>query len=758
VPETHRKSEQARHDAIHRALLTGLLSNVGQKTEAHEYTGARGKKFYIHPGSALFKKDPRWLMAAELVETTRLYARTDAAIDPAWIERLADHLLKRAYSDPHWNSATGHVVAYEKVTLYGLVLVPQRPVHYGPIDPRLSREIFINSALVEGDWRSDAPFLRHNRKLIEEVEALEAKKRTRDVLVDAKVRFDFYDARIPAGITNAPQFERWRKEAERNHSKLLFMTKRDLMQDQAHGVTAHLFPDHLTIAGVTLPLEYHLEVGHPMDGVTATIPLPVVSQLPAEPFEWLVPGLLKEKIAALIKSLPKELRVNFVPAPDYAEQAARDLKPYEGSLIEALSLYLGRVKGLSAPISSFDPGSLLDHLHMNFKVVDQHGKQLAMGRNLEALRKQLGLQVRATFSSLQHPQYHKDNITRWDFGDLPEAVTVQRHGMTLTAYPALVDVGGRGHQMGEWGSGGVGSRSQHAERTPPSKAATAITNPNLVIASAKAQAVALRPSPHSPTSALPHESSVALRLFESKAAADAAHASGLRRLLTLHLRDELRYLGSNIPGLSQMCLHYAPLGPCEELRADLIGETINRAFLYDAKVRTPMEFELRLNAGRRHRLLEVARDVAGLAREILAAYHQVSVALEKPMIPAFAPTLKDVRQQLAQLMPRGFLTTTPDEWLAQFPRILRAAQLRLEKLVTTGHTRDQQRMAEIEPFWRMYLDQLQKNRAQNIHDAALDHFRWLVEEYRVSLFAQELKTSVPISAKRLERQWEQVRK
>lgn len=699
------KLDPRKQDAIHRALLAGLLSNVGKKTDPHEYTGARGGKFNIHPGSALFRKDPPWLMAAEIVETTRRYARTNARIQVEWVERLAEHLLKRTYSDPHWNPATAHVNAYEKVTLYGLVLVPSRPVHYGPIDPKVSRELFITHALVEGEYRTDAPFFRHNAKLIDEVQHLEAKSRSRDVLVDSRTRYDFYDARIPAGIHNGPLFEKWRREIERHNAKLLFMTRRDLMQHAADGVTAEMFPDHLTVAGITLPLEYHFEVGHIADGVTATIPLPVLSQLPTEPFEWLVPGLLKEKMVALIKSLPKELRVNFVPAPDYAEQAYRTLKPYEGSLTDSLAAYLSKLKGASVPRGAFDPSSLLDHLHFNFRVVDQAGKQLAMGRSLEAIRRQLGVRVRETFSSLHHPLYHRDHITRWDFGDLPESVTIQRHGLNLTAYPALT-------------------------ATPAAPAA-----------------------PGAPAGSV-----VSLRLFESRESAQAAHIEGLRRLIQLQLKDELQYLASSLPDFGQMALHYSLLGPGDQLKRDLIGETLNRAFLFDANVRSQMEFELRLQAGRRHRLLEVAREVASLAAQILGAYHEASLLLSRPVIPAFAEAVADVRRQIAELMPRDFLTTTPDDWLAQYPRFLEAIALRLGKLSSTGHSRDKQRMMEIRPFIDLYQYQREKNRQQNILDPALDQFRWMIEELRVSLFAQELKTSIPISPKRLEKQWESVRK
>jgi ATP-dependent helicase HrpA len=688
-----RKPDSPKYDAIHRAVLTGLLANIGQKTDPHEYTGARGTKFYIFPGSSLFAQGPQWLVAAELVETTRLYARTVAKIQPEWTERIAEHLVKRTYTDPHWNPDTAHVVAYEKVTLYGLTIIPQRTVHYGPIDPKTSREIFIH-AMIEGEYRTDAPFVRHNQRLIDEIQTLEAKSRQRDVLVDNQARYDFYGAHIPAGIYNGPLFERWRRQIERHNPKALFMSRRDLMMHGAAGITQEQFPDFLLINELRLPLEYHLEPGHPADGVTVTVPLALLNQVPAERFEWLVPGLFLEKITALIKSLPKNLRVNFVPAPDHAQAAYETLKPGDGSLLDALAMFLGKQSGIKVPPEAFDPSTLLDHLHMNYRIVDEAGKQLAMGRDLNELRRKLGVQVKTTFAQLPHPKYQREGITQWDFGDLPESVAVKRHGMTLTAYPALVD----------------------------------------------------------------NQTSVALRLMDSLEAAHAAHAAGLRRLFLLQLSDEVRYLSTHIPNLPEMSLHYATLGPAKDLKDDIVGETINRTFLPDTNVRTQMEVELRLAAGRRHRLLEVAADVADLAARILAAYHAVALLLGRPVIPAWQIAIDDVRDQLAQLMPKGFLTTTPDSWLVQFPRFLKAIQTRLAKLTTAGHTRDAQHLAEIAPLWQAYVAQAKRSREEGVIDANLEHFRWMIEELRVSLFAQELKTSIPVSAKRLEKQWELVRK
>ncbi len=688
-----RLARSSRSDAIHRALLAGLLSNVGQKTDVHEYTGARGMHFNIFPGSSLFKTPPPWLMAAEIVETTKLYARTVAPVQPEWIERLAEHLVKKTYFDPHWNAQTAHVVAYEKVTLYGLVLIPQRPIHYGPIDPKRSREIFLQ-ALVDGEYRPDAPFIRHNERLVEEIERLEAKSRQRGLLVGGQVRYDFYDSKIPAHVYSGPLLEKWRQQAERHHPRILFMTRRDLMQHSGSDITAEQFPDFLLVGPIRIPLEYHLEPGHPADGVTARIPLAALNQLPAERFEWLVPGLLREKVTALIKSLPKDLRVNFVPAPDFAEAAVQVLRPGDGSLLDALAMFLGKQKGIPVPREAFDPQSLLDHLHTNFSIIDEAGKEVAHGRNLDELRRKLGMQVKASFTDTPHPKYHRDNVVDWDFGDLPVAVPVRRHGMALSGYPALLDQG----------------------------------------------------------------DSVVLRLMDSPQAAAESHAAGLRRLLLTHLRDEIQYLQQLLPNMAQLCLYHKTLGPCQDLRDDIVGKTINRAFLYDANVRTQMEFELRKVAGRRHRLLEVGREVAELAERILLAYHAAALQLAKPAIPAWAEAIADVRQQLSYLMVKGFLTHTPDEWLTHYPRYLKGIEMRLQKLATAGHTRDGQRMAEVSPLWQAWLQQSKTNRENHVSDGNLDVFRWMLEELRVSLFAQELKTAVPVSPKRLEKQWELVRK
>ena len=688
---TNRSFEADRYDAIHRALRAGLLGNIGVRTAPHEYTGARGTKFAIFPGSALFKTEPRWVVAAELLETTRLYARTVGAVQPEWIEHIGEHLVKRTHFDPHWNEATAHVVAYEKVTLYGVAIIPQRTVHYGPIDPKAAREIFIRKALVEGQYRTDAPFFRHNQRLVEEIQRLEAKARSRDVLVADQARYDFYDARIPAGIHNGPAFEKWRRETEKRNPRLLHMSRRDLMMHAASGVTQEMFPDAMIVNGLRVLLEYHLEPGHPADGVTATLPIAALNQVPAERFEWLVPGLLREKLTALIKSLPKALRVRFVPAPDFAEQALATLRPGDGSLCEALAMFLGKAAGVPVSPGDFDAGSLLDHLHMNFKIVDDAGRQLAMGRDLDELRRKLGVQVRKSFEQMPQSQWSRTGITRWDFGDLPRSVQVQRHGMTLQGFPALEDRG----------------------------------------------------------------DSLALRLFDSPAAADASHRAGLRRLFMLELRDELKYLVDNLPGISQMCLQYAPLGRAEDLKADLVAAAVDQVFAADANVRTAMEYELRKEGGRRHKLLEAGRQIAELAGGILSAYHEAELEMPQRVPELWQRSIADVRQQLAGLMGRGFMLT-PQRWLAQLPRFLSAVRIRLKKLKNAGLLRDQQNMQLVRPHVERHAQAVAKLGRGSAVDADLVLYRWMIEEYRVSLWAQEMRTSIPVSAKRLDLQWQRL--
>lgn len=680
-------------ESIHRALLSGLLANVGAKGEMHEYHGARGAKFSIFPGSALFKKNPRWVVAAELVETTRLYARTIGPIRPEWIERVGAHLIKRTYSEPTWNAQTAHVNAIEKVSLYSLVIVPARNVHYGPIDPRTSREIFVHHALVLEEFRTTGPFFSANVALRRDIERMAAKTRRDGLLADEQKRYKYFDERIPPGIYNGPLFERWYREAARDDPRLLFMSPVDMMAQGVEPAPSELYPDELRLPGMSLELDYRHDTGSPLDGVTATIPIAALGQAPAERFEWLIPGYLAERIEELIRSLAKETRKSFIPIGDTAREAAAALSFGEGSLLEGLSLFLGKKSGFRILPEQFKEESLPPWLRMNFRVIDAAGKQIGMGRGLADLRAELRVEVQNSFAHSPRSEHDRDNLSRWDFGDLPERVAVRRHGMTLWGYPALIDRG----------------------------------------------------------------TSAAIRLLESPEAARQATRAGARRLFMIQLAREIEYLSRHIPGIDQMCINYSTVGSCDDLRKDLLSAVVDRALFYDGEpVLSQAEFIRRATDGWR-RLTRTADELSVLTGEILIAFQGIQRELDRAFPPLMQPPARDLREQLAWLVYKGSLTQTPFEWLRHLPRFLAGIGVRLRKLTNAGLTRDTQALAEVEPFWTDFKRRYEEFRRLGRHDAALVQFRWMIEEFRISLFAQELKTSIPISAQRLQKAWEQIR-
>ncbi len=701
-PRTGRFSDQSSEDefptnlrdALHRALLPGLLANIGTKSDQAEYNGTRGSKFFLFPGSTLFSRKPNWVVAAELVETTRLYARTVGPIRPEWVERLATHLIHRTYFEPHWQPDTGHVAAYEKVTLYGLVLVARRLIHYGPIDPIRSRQLFIQHCLVEGDTRLDAPFFRQNRKLIEEVQSLEAKLRTRDVLVDEQVRYDFYDARIPADVYNVPLFEKWRKQAERDDPKVLLMTRRDLMLHGAEDATAERFPDALEINGQRFPLSYKLDSSAPDDGVTVTLPLPALNKLPTDPFDWLVPGWLPEKITELMRTLPKPLRTKFVPIPDTARAVARAMPFAYGPLIDRLSQQLGKIAGTPISPRDFDPTDLPKNMRMNFRILDDQSREVATGRDLQALRKQLGIAAAASFATLSTGEFHRDGLLRWDFGDVPLHIEVRRGEATLLGYPALVDQG----------------------------------------------------------------QSVSLRLLDSAEAQQASMRAGLRRLFMLQLSSEIKQLARLLPDLDRLTLLYSTIGPAQQLKTDLVEAIADRALLGDLspmQIRTQQHFAQRAAEGWR-RLSAAMHEITEPVKAALEIYADVNVRLQKPLPPAMTDSVRDMTEQLRWLFAPHFVLRTPWSWLKHLPRFARGIDVRLKKILDAGLARDLAAMAQVRPHWRKYVQQATHDAETGRRDPELETYRWMVEELRISLFAQDLKTSLPISPKRLDAQWVKV--
>ncbi|MEV5817747.1 ATP-dependent RNA helicase HrpA [Micromonospora haikouensis] len=426
---------------VHQSLLPGLLSHIGLKDpQKHEYLGARGAKFALFPGSALFKKPPRWVMAAELVETSRLWGRVAGRVEPEWVEPLAQHLVKRSYSEPHWEKKQAAVLAYEKVTLYGVPLVTARKVNFGRIDPALSRELFIRHALVEGDWSTHHQFWRDNQKLLTEIEELENRARRRDILVDDETIFAFYDERIPADVVSGRHFDAWWKKERRERADLLTFTRELLVNAGRGGLDEADYPDEWRADGVTLPLTYTFDPGTPTDGVTVDIPLPLLNQVPAESFDWQVPGLREELVIALIRSLPKAVRRNFVPVPDYARAALAAITPGQEPLLDALTRQLRRMTGVTVPRDAWEPGKLPAHLRVSFRVLDEENKPVAEGKDLPALQRQLRQEVRQVVAAAA-PDVARTGLTQWDLGTLPRTIEQVRAGYAVTAYPALVDEG-----------------------------------------------------------------------------------------------------------------------------------------------------------------------------------------------------------------------------------------------------------------------------------------------------------------------------
>jgi len=673
--------------AVHRALLTGLLGNIGMKDEAdNNYTGARGIKFWVHPGSGT-KKPGKWILSAELVETTRLYARTVASVDPRWVEELGAHLLKRHRERPHWEKTRAQVVAIERGTLYGLPIYTDRRVHYGPLDPKLAREIFIRAALVEGEFETRAPFFEHNQRLLRDIERLEHKSRRPDILVDDALIHAFYDARVPEGITNGADFDKWRKEAERAEPKLLHLKREDLMRHEAAGITTENFPHELQVGPNRFALEYHFEPRSPRDGVTLVVPVALLNQVPAARCEWLVPGLLKEKVVAYAKGMPQRLRHKLGPVAEFAQAFADTATPSDTPLALALARHIRADIGLDVPVDAFRPDSAPPHLQMNFRVIDDDGRQLAMGRNVAALKEEFGTRVKESLTGVL-AQGEGDKSASWNFGDLDEVMEIERGGQTLVGYPALQDAGG-GENAG-----------------------------------------------------------VVLQVFDSPERAREVHRAGVRRLLAIAFRERLRDLEKALSkdmGLAA-------------LKEDIIAAALERTFLAESLPMLQSDYARRVTEGR-NRFNLIAQEMQRLAVAILAEQAQLQKRLAAAQ-KSWPQAADDVRQQLARLLQPGFLARTPWARLQHLARYLKAAGLRLEKL-RADPARDAQRMAELAPLEQAYRRELAtraKLGGAASTAAELEQFGWLLEELRVSLFAQELKTPVPVSPKRLAKLWQSMRK
>ena len=678
-------SEPSDYRSVHTALLTGLLSHIGQKdADKQEYTGARNARFSIFPGSGLFKKPPKWTMVAELVETSRLWGRIAARIEPEWIEPLAQHLVKHSYSEPHWSKSQGAVMATEKVTLFGLPIVAARQVNYSTIDPLLCRELFIRHALVEGDWQTRHAFFSANLKLRAEVEELEHKSRRRDILVDDETLFSFYDQRIPGEVISGRHFDNWWKNAAKQNADLLSFEKEMLIKDGANKVSALDYPNTWHQGNLKLRLTYQFEPGTDADGVTVHIPLPILNQVEDQGFEWQIPGIRRELVIALIKSLPKPVRRNFVPAPNYAEAFLGRVTALELPLLDALERELRRMTGVTVSRDDWQWEQVPDHLKMTFRVVGEKHKTLLEGKNLTALKLQLKDKVQETLSAVADDGLEQSNLHIWSFGKLPEFYEQKRGGYSMKAYPALVD----------------------------------------------------------------EKDSVAIRLFDSEQEQQQAMWQGTRRLLLLNIPSPIKYLHEKLPNKAKLGLYFNPYGRVLDLIDDCISCGIDKLIAEHGGPVWQEEDFARLQEKVRAELNETVVRVAKQVEQILTAVFNINKRLKGRVDISLALALSDIKNQLGGLVYRGFVTNNGWKRLSDTLRYLQAIERRLEKLATDPH-RDRAQMLRVEQVqqaWQQWLNKLPPKRQQ---DEEVKEVRWMIEELRVSLFAQQLGTPYPISDKRI---------
>ncbi len=782
----HLNTRPASYEELHLSMLAGLLGNIGYKAEAEgpsgEYLGARSIKFFAHPGAHLTKKPGKWIVASELVETTRLFGRGIANIDPVWLEQVGGHLLKKQLLDPHWEKKAAEVVALERATLYGVVVYSGRRTNYGRVDLVGAREIFIREALVDGQWETTLPFLAANQKTVRQVEDLEHKARRQDVLIDDELIYAYYDQQLPADVCSGYSFERWYREESkkpqywegggagvrfaqvkeepaqragdteqnvpqhhRGQCTLLRLTREELMRHEAAGITTASFPKTIRLGGVDCAATYLHEPGDARDGLTVAVPLFVLNQVNEERCEWLVPGMLKDKVQALIKTLHQRPRSRLVPLPDTATKFAEALNAPErfgsGALIDAVLKLVREATAVDVARADIKADMLSPHFFMNFRVVDEHGRQMGQGRSLSALKAELGAQARGAFQALaglklaqttapaenlvsnrplalaepaqtaiktgvnqskpagnpapSKPSVTGQRYTGWTFGELPELLEIQKGGQTLIGFPALIDAG----------------------------------------------------------------DAVTVEVFDEPEVAAAKHRAGLRRLFALQLKDALKYLEKNIPDLQKMAVTYMLVGKAEngtgggtleELREQIIAVALDRAFLLDPLPADEFAFKRRVDEGR-GRLTLIATEVARLASTILLEY---ATAARKIKDTKNAPdATADCAQQLQRLVPKRFLQSTPWARLQHLARYLKAITARLEKY-RADPARDTTRLAELRPqeqrYWRLVAER------KGSVDERMEEFRWLLEELRVSFFAQELRTPQPVSVKRLDKAWAQI--
>ncbi len=677
--------EPGSYHAVHSAILVGLLSHIGMKDqEKNEYHGARNARFNIFPASGLFKKQPKWVMSAELVETSKLWARVVAKIDPDWIEPLAKHLSKRSYSEPHWAKKNAAVMAYEKVMLYGIPIVPKRLVNYGTIDPVLSREIFIRSALVEGDWETKHAFFKQNRALLAEVEELEHKSRRRDFLVDDEELFQFYDQRVGTEVVSGRHFDAWWKTASRKTPDLLSFEKEMLFKGDASHITDLDYPNFWHQGNLKLKLSYQFEPGENSDGVTVHIPLPILNQVEPHGFDWQIPGLRHELVVSLIKSLPKTLRKNFVPAPNYADAFLARVTPLEMPLLDAMEKELRRMTGVTVLREDWKLDQLPAHLKITYRAVDHRNRKLNESCDLHELKESLKEKVQETLSQVADDDIEQRDLHTWSFGELPKVYQQKRGGFEVRAYPALVD----------------------------------------------------------------KKDSVEIKLFETEQEQLSAMRAGQRRLILLNVPSPIKYLHANLPNKSKLGLYFNPYGKVLDLIDDCIACGVDKLIEErGGMVWEPQAFEA-LKEHVRAELGDTVVEIAKQVETILTTAYNINKRLKGKVDFTMAFALSDVKAQIEGLIFSGFATECGWKRLPDILRYMRAIERRMEKLPVDPN-KDRLHMLKIESVANKYKELLNKiPKGMAIPDNVRE-IRWMLEELRVSYFAQQLGTPYPVSDKRI---------
>ncbi|EGF13118.1 MULTISPECIES: ATP-dependent RNA helicase HrpA [Haemophilus] len=678
-------SEKAEYQQIHTALLSGLLSHIGLKeAEKQQYLGARNAHFAIFPNSVLFKKQPKWVMAAELVETSKLWGRMVAEIEPEWIEPLAEHLIKKSHSEPLWSKSRGAVIADEKVTLYGVPIVAVRPVNYGAIDPTVSRQIFIQSALVEGDWNTKHKFFKENQRLVREVEELEHKSRRRDILVDDRTLFEFYDQRIGTEVVSQKHFDTWWKKVQQKDPELLNFERSFLINDDAEQVSKLDFPNFWHQGNLKLKLTYQFEPGTDADGVTVHIPLPLLNQVEMTGFGWQIPGLREELVIALIKSLPKSYRRNFVPAPNYAQAFLSRAVPLEKPLLDTLIYELRRMTGVTVEAEHWNWEQIPSHLKMTFRVVDENGKKIAESMNLDELKFNLKDRVQESISAVADDGIEQSGLHIWSFADLPQCYEQKQRGFSVKAFPAIVD----------------------------------------------------------------EKDAVAIKLFETEFEQSVAMQQGLRRLLLLNVPSPIKYLHEKLPNKAKLGLYFTPFGRVLDLIDDCIACAVDKLIAdFGGFVWDEAGFE-KLRDFVRENLNEVTVDIAQKVEQILTLTYQLNQRLKGKMDFTMAFALSDIKSQLAGLVYQGFVQKSGYDRLPDLQRYLQAIDKRIDKLAQDVN-RDRAAMLRIQQVQQAYQQLLAKlPKSKPISDEVAE-IRYMIEELRVSLFAQQLGTKYQISDKRI---------